>query len=72
MALSYHSGAGVGSSISNSKDKCNFISHVLIRTRMAYRDDYDQGKAIPNSFYMVTSRPWPKDMCVYWHMLNKN
>ena len=60
VALRYHSGAGVGSSLSNSKDKCNFMSHVLNRSTMAYRDEYDQGKAILNSVYMVTSRSHQK------------
>ena len=69
VALRYHSVAGVGSSLSTSKDKCNFMSHVLIRSRMTYRDDYDQGKAIPNSVYMVTSRPHQKSIILLYRIL---
>ena len=36
------------------------MSPVLNRSTMAYRDNYDQGKAIPNSVYMVTSRSHQK------------
>ena len=33
------------------------MCHVLIRSRITYRDDYDLDKPIPYSVYMDTSRP---------------
>ena len=32
---------------------------------MTYRDDYDKGKALPNSVYMVTSRPHQKSIILF-------